>query len=48
MKIGSNGKVLNKGTSCSDGTYFNIFKYKYKNKDAFEPVLNGVVNLINE
>lgn len=47
IKTGWNGKKMNVGEYCADGTYYYIFKYKYVHKDSFEPILNGAVNLIN-
>ncbi|MEZ4805009.1 MAG: gliding motility-associated C-terminal domain-containing protein [Bacteroidia bacterium] len=41
-----NGKVNNSGAECPDGTYYYIFKYRFKGNDKDEPVLNGVVRII--
>jgi len=43
-----NGKVMNTGTDCPDGTYYYILNYRYVGRDKDEPILNGVVRLIRE
>ncbi len=43
-----NGKVMNTGTDCPDGTYYYILDYRYLGRDKNEPILNGVVRLIRE
>jgi gliding motility-associated-like protein len=48
INIGWNGKVLNKGASCPEGTYYYIFKYQFKGKKEMEPVLNGTVTLMRQ
>ncbi len=41
-----NGKLFNTGEKCSDGTYYYILKYRFKNNEKNEKILNGVVRLI--
>jgi len=41
-----NGRVMNTGYMCPDGTYYYILDYRYKGKDKNEPIINGVVRLI--
>lgn len=41
-----NGRVLNTGPECPDGTYYYILNYKYLGKDEEEPLINGVVRII--
>lgn len=41
-----NGRVMNTGYMCPDGTYYYILDYRYKGRDKNEPLINGVVRII--
>ena len=41
-----NGRYMNDGYQCPDGTYYYILDYRYKGKDENEPMINGVVRII--
>jgi hypothetical protein len=41
-----NGRVLNTGYMCPDGTYYYILDYRYKGRQENEPLINGVVRII--
>jgi hypothetical protein len=43
-----NGYLMNKDQKCTDGTYYYILKYRFKDEDKNEKILNGVVRLIWE
>ncbi|MCC6818490.1 MAG: gliding motility-associated C-terminal domain-containing protein, partial [Bacteroidia bacterium] len=41
-----NGRYMNDGYNCPDGTYYYILEYSYKGRDKNEPLVNGVVRII--
>jgi gliding motility-associated-like protein len=43
-----NGKIFNEGEECPEGTYFYIFNYQFKERNAKIKTANGTVNLIRE